>query len=303
MGRLRAAAILAALTASCGGTPTAPDPVVPPPPVVVNTPPVIGKFTVQGNRSKEPASFADLLESVPVSVAVTDAESPIAELTFNWSATTGTFTGTGPQVTWKAPGSAVTPVDVTLSLEVVETYKSAGKIETNRVTGSTTLSLHDSTNEVGTMAWKFLLDFSDSNKPVAEVMQNFEPTCYGTAEETVQVALNRQNFQIKSYTVGLPTTTVNFGGICPLGAKPGDACSRILAGWTSLALQDAYDSAGNFVAKKGQTVTAGPSIDQIAGMYYPAQKRWRLCDSSYDPSGAQTFTGGVRRFFGGGLVP
>ena len=132
---LAMSALVGAAAACSSSTPTNPS-VTPPPvdpgPVVNNTPPVIGKFTVQGTRKNEPPSFADVSEEVPVSVEVTDAESPISSLKFNWSPSVGTFSGSGQNVTWKAPAAVDAPTTVTLNVEVVETYTSQGKtVETS----------------------------------------------------------------------------------------------------------------------------------------------------------------------------
>ena len=141
-------------------------PPVDPGPVVNNTPPVIGAFTVQGTRNNEPPNFADVVRRGADHGEVTDAESPIADLKFNWSSSAGgTFSGSGPEVTWKAPAEVDAPATVTLNVEVVETYTSQGKTVENKPTGSTTVSLHDSMKEVGDMARLFLLDFSDSIFP------------------------------------------------------------------------------------------------------------------------------------------
>ena len=112
-------------------------------------PPKIGAFTVQGTRQNEPPNFADASEQVPVSLEVTDAESAISALKFNWSASVGTFIGSGRDVTWKAPSSVPVPSTVTPKLEVVETFASQGRNAENRVTGSTTVSLHDSHKRSG----------------------------------------------------------------------------------------------------------------------------------------------------------
>src|SRR5205823_1271446 len=148
-------------------------------------------------RSNEPPNFADASEAVPVTVEVTDAESQISDLKFNWSSDVGTFSGTGPKITWTAPSSVPAPSTITLKVEVVETYTSQGKSVQNTVTGSTTLSLHDSAKEVGDMAVQFLKDFSDTSiTNVPYIMRNFEPTCYGTDSETSDVANHIANFDV-----------------------------------------------------------------------------------------------------------
>ena len=279
---------------ACGG-PTKPGPIVNPPPdpgpVVNNTPPVIGVFTVQGTRTNEPPNFADANEDLPVSVAVTDAESNVNDLKYNWSAPIGTFSGSGRSVTWKAPATVQAPTDVTISLEVVETYTSQGKPVENKVTGSTTLSLHDSTKEVGDMALQFIQDFGDSSIGVTQVMRNFQPDCYGTEEERGQVADNRQNFRINNSQVALVSTAVNFGGTCPFRQKRGDACSRVRATFQSTVLQDVGGM------KKGDSTTA-TGVDQVAAMYYRDQKRWKLCDSQFEPDVTSLRAAQIR-----GMVP
>ena len=288
-----------AMAAACGGGempgPTGPGPLVTPlpdpGPVVTNTPPVIGRFTVQGTRSNEPPNFADASEDLPISVDVTDAESQINDLKFNWSADGGTFSGTGRSVTWKAPATVSGPRDITINLEVVETYTSQGKSVENKVTGSVTLSLHDSVKEVGDMALLFIQDFSNSSIGVSEVMRNFQPDCYGTEEERGQVADNRQNFRINSSTVSLSSTIVNFGGTCPFRGKRGDACSRVRARWESTVLRDVGD------LRAGQT-TVATGVDQVAAFYYRDQKRWKLCDSQFDPDSTSVRAAQIR-----GLVP
>jgi hypothetical protein len=277
--------LLAGIAAACsdGNSPVKPDP-IDPGPRVINSPPVIGAFTVQGTRSNEPANFADLSEEIPVKVDVSDAESAIGSLTFNWSATVGSFAGEGASVVWKAPAQATTPTDVAISPEVVERYTSQGRTVENKVTGATTLSLHDSIKEVGEMARQFLLDFSDSSKSVAQVMRNFEPTCYGTDAETRDVTINRELFQIVSSNIGPAHATIAFGGICPYPGQPirnkrGDACSRITAYWRSRFLKDNPES-GNKVGD----FTEAWGTDHIASMYYRDQKRWRLCDSQFEGS-------------------
>jgi hypothetical protein len=272
------------MAAACGGkTPTGPGtgPPTDPGPPVTNTPPVIGKFTIQGSKANEPPNFADVSEEVPVSVEVTDAESQIDTLKFNWSAGAGTFSGTGRSVIWKAPATIQAPTELMINLEVVETYTSQGKSIDNKVTGSAPLSLHDSITEVGEMSRQFLLDFSDSTiTDIPFIMRNFQPDCYGTAEETRQVTDNRQNFRIIEWRVDPATTVISFGGLFPFPLRPpqrGDARALVRTFWRSRVLRTFEDLTA------GQETTAN-GIDHVAAFYYRDQKRWRLCDSQYEAS-------------------
>jgi hypothetical protein len=55
----------------------------------INTPPEIKSIAAKGTRPNEPAQFADLDEEIAVTATVEDAETPISQLTFEWTAPTG----------------------------------------------------------------------------------------------------------------------------------------------------------------------------------------------------------------------
>lgn len=239
-----------------------------------NNPPVINSFSVQGTRAAEPANFADLGETVNVSANVRDDETAIAQLQFVWTASAGTFAGNGAAVTWTAPAQGATPVDVTISLKVVERFGNPGgplSFE-NDTSGSTTLSLHDSAKEVGDMARQFLLEFSDSNlRDVSQIMRNFDPACEGTRAETDQVAANRRRFTIFRSTIGQPVVRVPLGNSpCPVPDRiqRGDACSGTPVHWESTQLSNGH-------------IQIADGTDWIAAFYRPALKTWRLCDSQF----------------------
>jgi hypothetical protein len=266
-----ALAVTTGLTSGCGDSPTAPPP-PPNPQPPPNNAPVISSIRIQGTRPNEPPSFADLLESVNVTAEVRDDETPVAQLQFIWSSTVGTFSGNASAVTWQAPAQATTPADVTLRLEVVERYGplTAPTAFEHRVSSSATLRLHDSAKEVGEMSRQFLLDFSDSSiRDVAYIMRNFEPGCYGTADEAAQVAENRAKFRIVSSSVGAPAVTVNFGGVCPFRARSGDACAQVPVMWDSIELSTGV-----------RGVVRG--TNQVAAVYVRNRGEWRLCDSQFN---------------------
>jgi hypothetical protein len=284
MRRVLAACVLvvtSTLIAACGSSPAGPSQnpgggntgggnggsTTPPP----NTLPVIESITIQGTRSKEPPNFADAAEAVPVSAKVHDDETAVERLGYAWTATTGTFTGSGANVTWVAPAAVDAPADVTITLTVTEEYGNPGGplSFTHTVTKTATLSLHDSIHEVGGMARQFLLDFSDSNiRDVGFIMRNFQPGCYGTQEETNEVADNRKKFVITKWSVGDPRVTVNFGSIGPFRGQKGDAYAALDVHWESAVLAGGTDSVSG--------------VDWVAAFYFPDQKRWRLCDSQFD---------------------
>ena len=270
-----AAVALAALLTACGSSPTAPPPPPPPPPPVEppNALPVIDSITIQGSRAKEPASFADAGETVAITAKVHDDETSADQLQYAWTAPTGTFTGTGASVTWVAPSSVPSPADVTLTLKVTEKYGTSQQL-VHSVEATATLSLHDSVKEVGDLSRQFLLDFSDSNiRDITYIMRNFSkarcPDPGDVESETAEVTKNRIERRITSSSVGSPATTVRFGGICPYGLRPGDACAVVPVFWADVEVSTSKPSS-----------TRGDDI--VAAVYAPADKRWWLCASNYN---------------------
>ena len=237
-----------------------------------NAPPTIQSLKAQGSRPSEPAQFADLNEEISVTATVKDAESSPDDLTYEWSADLGTFTGTGRTVKWRVPAAATTPARATLTLAVVETYQTTNDsglpvtVE-NRVTKTSTVGVHDSEKEVGDMATEFLTNFSKSEVSVSTVMKDFTPTCSGTAAERKDVEDNRNDYTITSYSVGPPTVTIDFDGQCAYASRSGDACSASRTEWHSTK-----KSNGDTGVAKG--------IDHIAAVYLP--DRWWLCSSDFE---------------------
>jgi hypothetical protein len=258
-----------AAMSACGGSPIAP----PPPPPPVNKLPTITSIKIQGSRINQPASFADVGEVVNVTADVQDDETPVNQLQLLWSASVGTFSGSGRVVTWQAPSAASAPVTVTLQLEVVERYgpASAPTSVEHRVTSSAPVKLHDSIREVGEMARQFLLDFSDTNiRDVSYVMRHFEPGCYGTDAERIDVEDQRRDYRMVAFSVGAAAVSVRFGGVCPYLARPGDACAQVPVVWDSIRIRD------------GAHGPPARGTDQLAAIYVPARDEWRLCDSQFN---------------------
>lgn len=245
-----------------------------------NNPPVINSITAQGTRPNEPSNFADLNESIRVIASVRDDETAVDQLEFEWSATAGTFTGTGASVTWQAPATASTPTQVTLTLKVIERYGTGG-IFSQEVTGTRAVALHDSAREVGEMAVRFLQKFSeaDKNTNLQDIMKDFSftagvcPHPNEVEEERAQVINHYTNFTMRSHTVGDPTVQLGFGGMCYdiYGVLRGDACISVPVRWES--------------TDKTKNVTSTTSgIDYLTGVY--AAARWWLCSSHYERTGS-----------------
>jgi hypothetical protein len=222
---------------------------------------------------------------VSVSATVHDDDTPASQLEFQWLAAVGTFSGTGASVTWTAPsGATAIPTDVTITLKVIDHYGFQGQTPafTQSVTGTTTLSLHDSANEVGTMARQFLLDFSNSAIPVSVVMRNFDMTCLPAAQdEWDQVVNNRAEVHIEKSTIGSAATTVPFGNaFCPIPGRTqrGDACSAVPVHWESTVLLNRH-------------YTVAEGVDYVSAYYLRDSKVWKLCDSQFPGSCFDATTG------------
>jgi hypothetical protein len=239
-----------------------------------NTPPVINSIVVQGSVGpREPTQFASLDESVTVTANVSDAETPVSQLTFQWSSDVGTFSGTGSRVTWTAPHTlSGTPANVTLKLTVLESVQAKGCSVNNVATGTTSVRVHDSLKEVNDLAVDFLVGFSKQLDP-AFVVRNFSDTCGGKADEQGDVQKDNDQNVINSYTIGAPQTSIVFigRGGCPFRAVFGDACAQVPVEWHSTR----KSTGANEISKGTDQVTAILENDQ-----------WRLCASDFkgDPT-------------------
>ena len=167
---------------------------------------------------------------------MTDVETAPEKLRYVWTAPTGTFSGTGATVTWRAPDVFVTPALVTLSLTVVETFTATDPSglpvsAQNTTSGTVDVNLHDSVQEIDGMATQFMTDFS-KQLPAGTVLQNFMD-CAGRDAEASDIANNQEKFVIGSYELGPATSQVNFGGTCDFRARRGDGCAQVPVVWQS----------------------------------------------------------------------
>jgi hypothetical protein len=276
---------LALILVACDGTPSRPGPIVPPPPSPgpqnppANSAPTIESLTVQGTSRNQPPRYADANETVDVTAVVRDDETALEQLQYNWTATSGSFTGTGAKVSWRAPADVPSPTTVTLTLEVVERY---GTNLEHKVTRTVDVALHNSAKEVGDMARQFLLDFSNTSlKDWRVVMRNFKesacPPSNEYANERDQVENHYTRFVMHTYTVGAANVTRNFGGACYDGVR-GDACVSVPVSW---------DSTDTRTSKRATTT----GIDHLTAAYSGGDSRWWLCSSRFQDPRALTDPG------------
>ena len=250
-----------------------------PPP---NALPVISSISAQGSRTNQPPNFADLGETIRVTASVRDDETPADQLEYIWSATVGTFTGTGASVSWQAPSAAdPLPLQVTITLRVVERF--GGGIFQQTVTGTRTVSVHDSVREIGGMAVRFLTEFSkpQTNVDWRDVMKDFSDTACpdaGTVDsERSDVETHIRNFFMHGFTIGSASVAVNFGAGCVFIGnrfRPGDACVSVPTNWESTDRRTGV-----------RATTIG--IDYLSAVYSRTGSRWWLCSSDF-ANGATT---------------
>lgn len=234
-----------------------------------DTAPTITSVAAQGTRPNEPKNFADLDEEVSVTATVEDPDTPADRLTFEWSADTGTFNGSGATVTWRAPLDAQTPKAVSVTVKVSDPGS-------NTTTGTATISLHNSHKEVGDLSRQFLLDFSDSNRDAAFVVRNFtkSPRCEADRDEEFnEIDQNRKNYRITASNIGAADVKIGFASRpCSYQPRDGDACAAVPSSWDSVCAPGATCSPGTV---KG--------VDYVTAVYEESQ--WKLCASYFQGSG------------------
>jgi len=251
---------------------------------VNNQPPKLVSLVAQGTRANQPPQFADIDETVAVTATVTDKETPISSLIFEWSADAGSFSGDGSNVTYTAPHAAGL---VTLRLKITERYTapdaSGLPVEKENTTfGTTTIDVHDSVKEVGDMAKDFLVLFSQSSIQPVQVVHNFLDGCgaggTGKQDELVQVTANRANFRIMAWTVGNPEVTINFDTACAYRNRQEDSCTTVDVDWRSeCKVQDPSIGCPTIGATRHDV-----GVDWVTARYDAATQRWWLCDSDYE---------------------
>ena len=156
--------------------------------VVTNSPPQIRSLTSSDTR-------AEVDSPITLTATVEDAETPVANLTYAWSAPTGTFSGTGSTVTWVAGQDATTPADIILTLTITERYNNGSTPLENKVTGSTTVRLHNSPKELREMSLRFLADYANSRISPDQCVAEFSDSCNGKKDERADVEDVRHDYE------------------------------------------------------------------------------------------------------------
>jgi len=246
---------------ACGGSPTSPGPQPQPTP---NAPPVIESIAVERTR-------VEVNTEVAVIATVRDAETPVSQLTYEWTASAGTFTGQGPSVSWRPPANVATPADVVIRLTVRELYgttQAGGQQAEHRVTAdSSAIRVHDSPRELGEMAIRFLSDFANSSVSPDTCVREFSDACRGKEQERSDIENNRRDYEILSSSLRLREVTVAEDGLT------GDM--RVNCAFTS-RIKRCHAGIPNCSVGGIESVEG----DCLLTAVYE-QSRWRLCDSRF----------------------
>lgn len=213
---VRAIRILAAagiiLGASCAG-PSAPTDVGP------ATSPIVRSIKV-------PSSRVEAGTDITITAVVDDAETPLSELTFQWSASAGTITGSGTTATWRMPPGIKSGVDVVIGLTVFDSHDTVvNNFVVKQQFVATAISapfrVHDSVAEVKELARKFLVDlFGNSSVPAEACVVDFADVCAnfgeGQANELQQIIAHRAGYVVISAQIlnqKVVFSTADFGSV------------------------------------------------------------------------------------------
>jgi len=228
-------------------TPT-PTPAPPPPPPAPNNAPRVTLALSSGRVQMD--------REITAAALVTDDETPAAQMTYEWSATTGSFTGTGQGVRWRAGTEDRTPVTRTITVKVIEKH-AGGQHE---VVATHTIVVNNSYKELSDIAGGFIADFSNSLLSPEFVVRNFHDSCIGKRQELADVTANRANYRITGSQWSVTDLTFNYDARIGLVTIRAQFTSIIKAtGLTEVAIGDAL----------------------LSGLY--VEDRWYLCESRWRP--------------------
>lgn len=233
---------------------------------IPNNPPVIQQISLSSPR-------VEVNAQIQLTAVVQDQETSPASLTYEWTATAGSFSGSGASVTWRAPAAA-TVATHDLTLTVIERYTAIdadGRSQSreNRVSGSVTAHVNDSGAELSLLALTFLDDFVHSERSAAFCVRNFSDSCRGKQDEFNDITANRAEFVNdpgqSSFSIG--SITYNTPGNVPTGAMS----ATVLAPC-------------NFAARRLSTGAFGIARGtcRLTNVYENWQ--WRLCESNFLPA-------------------
>jgi hypothetical protein len=276
--------VLAILAAGCGEAPTAPTyPQAQLPPA---TPPIVNSISVSVTRT-------EVEQDVIVTAVVEDAETPLGQLSYIWTANAGTFTGTGASVTWRHAPGIQQGRDVVITLTVVDVYQVIENFhivtrEYRVVRQAAPFRVHDSVAELKELARKFLIDlFGDSRIPPESCLVDFSEVgrcADGKVQERSDIAFHRSVVEIQSAII--LSQSVNI-------VNPASAVVT-----SEARFNDRWLSPGPLQAEFSST-----HADFYLSAIYD-QGRWWLCESTFgNVRGTSRYLDAIRARRGGGGPP
>lgn len=241
--------------------------------IVSNSPPTVKSITAGDTR-------VEVGTPVTLTAVVEDQETPVANLTYAWSAPNGTFSGTSAQVTWTPGADAVTPGDVVVTLKVTERYTSGSAQLENSAAGTLTLHVNNSPKELAELSLRFLSDFANSNVKPADCVREFSTatsTCArGKQDEFADIDDNRHDYEMMSSTLRNTGVSVAQNR---LNATVHTFCSFKVKVISS-SPRDEYCEGG----KNCPLGSTGTSTGDCWTTNVYEQGRWFLCESHFTPA-------------------
>ena len=248
-----------------------------------NRAPVITSLVSRGGFEDQPSGLANVGQALDIVATVTDVETPVANLAFDWRADAGTISGTGAAARWQAPTPGTLPLTATISVTVTERFTDpVTGAQEHKTTGELKVAVHAFVAESAGVALQFLNDFSNSAIPAETVISRSFSTSArcskGRADELDQVTRNRLEYEIRSSRIGAATVAVHFDSRSPLN-EPGDAWIDVPCGWTSLRKADGVIEVVN-------------GLCRLTSVYDSGQ--WGLCSSRFSANAASAGTRFIR---------
>jgi len=243
-----------------------------------NSPPTIAWLFTNTER-------AEINGRIELTAVVSDPETDPANLQYEWTATGGSFTGSGRSVVWNAPGTA-SPALHELKLTVVDRYTTTdadGRSQTkeNRVSRTATAHMNDSQAELSALALTFLDDFVHPDRSPEFCVRNFSDNCRGKVEELNDIQRNRSLYIIDPARSSFRISSIgyNTAGNVPTQATFATVLAPCEFGSTE-------KSTGTFGVAKGTC--------RLTNVY--EDFKWRLCESNFLPPANSTFDAFSKRF-------
>lgn len=248
-----------------------------------NRAPVITSIVSRGGLEDQPSGLADVGQALDIVATVTDTETAVGSLAFDWSADAGAITGSGATARWQAPSSGTWPLTATISVTVTERFTDpATGPQEHKTSGELKVAVHAFTAESAAVALQFLNDFSDSSIAAATVIDRSFSTSARCADDRAQelqdITGNRLEYTIRSSRIGAAAVAIHFQSTSPLG-EPGDAWIDVPCGWTST------------VKANGSTEVVD-GICRLTSVYDSGE--WGLCSSRFSGNASSLGTRFIR---------